>query len=112
MVIRARDDRYFFRIIEEGEGKPPVALQPVDGTSQPQEPAFAFCSTADAKSKVVMAGAGKIWAATVEGGISSAWAQVGEATQPQFLHAFSPRGRTCWVEWFEKDIGLRRAPLP
>ena len=64
------------------------------------------------KTKVVVAASGKIWSAAVDESASGSFIQAAEAAQPLFLHAFSPRGRTCWVEWFEKDVGLRRAALP
>jgi len=114
MVVRSPDGRYFFRASDRGTLQPPVELPPFAGAIQPaQEPSFAFCPMAAAgKTKVVMAASGKIWSATVDESGSSSFTQAAEASQPLFLHAFSPRGRTCWVEWFEKDVGLRRAPLP
>ena len=113
MVARAPDGRYFFRTSDRGILQAPVELPPLAVDSQPtQEPSFAFCPLdAASKTKVVMAASGKIWSATVDGSGSGSFTQAAEASQPLFLHAFSPRGRTCWVEWFEKDVGLRRAPL-
>jgi hypothetical protein len=116
-VVRVPDGRYFFRDLGQGAGQaaappvPPVQLaQLPDGV--PQDTRFAFCTTAQGKTKIVTAGAGKIWVTSVGESGSSAWQPVGDASQPLFLHAFTPRGRTCWTEWFEKDVGLRRAPLP
>lgn len=78
----------------------------------PQKASFAFCSTAEGKAHIVTAGAGKIWATTVSENAAGAWLPVEDSNQPLFLHAFTPRGRTCWAEWFENDVSLRRARLP
>jgi hypothetical protein len=116
-AVRVPDGRYFFRDLGRGSAVagaspvPPVQLaQLPDG--MPQDPLFAFCTTAEGKTKIVTAGAGKIWATSVGESGSTAWQPVGDASHPLFLHAFTPRGRNCWTEWFEKDAGLRRAPLP
>jgi hypothetical protein len=115
-TVRMPDGRYFFRNL--GTGSPEATSSRVPPTQlaeltegMPPNPKFAFCTTA-AGTKIVMAGAGKIWSTSIGSKGPSAWRQVGDAAQPAYLHAFSPRGRTCWTEWFEIDIGLRRAPLP
>jgi len=117
-AVRMPDGRYFFRDLgQPGEqsnkplGLPPTPLAQFP-EGMPQNPSFAFCATVEGKAKIVAAGAGKIWAMTASENGSSAWLPIGDANQPLFLHAFSPRGRTCWAEWFEKDVSLRRAPLP
>jgi hypothetical protein len=116
-VYHMPDGRYFFRDLGQGRAQtaatpvPAVPLAPLP-VGMPPDPTFAFCATADGKTKIVAAGAGKIWASSLGESGSSAWESLGDAAQPLFLHAFAPRGRTCWAEWFEKDIGLRRAPLP
>jgi hypothetical protein len=117
-AVRLPDGRYFFRDFRltpgqapGSRGEPRELVQFPEGV--PQQPALTFCSPAEGgKTRIVAAGAGKIWAASVEETKAGAWQPVGDAAEPSFLHAFSPRGRTCWVEWFEKDVGLRRAPLP
>lgn len=116
-VVRMPNGRYFFRNLGPDAGQaaplrtaPPQLAQLPEGV--PADAPFAFCTTEVGQTKLVTAGAGKLWSSSVAEAGSSAWQQAGDAVQPLFLHAFAPRGRTCWVEWFEKDIGLRRAPLP
>ena len=116
-VTRMPDGRYFFRDLGMRAGDPgaprvsPTVLANLpDG--MPSAPQFTFCTTGEGVTKIVTAAANKLWAATIAETAPTAWAEVGEVTTPLYVHAFSPRGRTCWVEWLEKDIGLRRAALP
>jgi hypothetical protein len=104
----------FFRDLGQGESQAAnaaaVALSGLpEGVGE--GPVFAMCAASAGAVKIVTAGAGKIWSASISGGVAGAWQPVGDAVHPLYLHAFSPRGRTCWAEWLEKDVGLRRAPL-
>jgi hypothetical protein len=115
-VYTGADGRYFFRDLGAGgpeatASRVPPAQLAERAEGMPPQPMFAFCPTA-AATKIVMAGAGKIWSSSAGPNGPSAWEAVGDANQPMYVNAFSPRGRACWVEWFEKDVGLRRARLP
>jgi len=114
-IIRSQDGRYFFR--ELGSGQENAARNsPVELLTLPEgapaNPKFAFCTISSGSSAIVAAGGGTIWATSVTGGSARPWQVVARAERPQYLHAFAPRDRTCWVEWLEADVGLRRAALP
>jgi hypothetical protein len=110
-VVRARDGR--FLLVEPATGgTAPLALPAFSDAAGTDRPSFSFCRTAPSKTKVVAVAAGKVWSTSQEAGGFGAWQVLSETHDAQYLHAFSPRGRTCWAEWIEKGIGTRRVALP
>ena len=71
--------------------------------------AWALCGYGDRKTKIVAVAGGKLWSTEPAG---AGWTEIGPVQEVRYLHAFSPRGRTCWAEWFEPGYGIRRVRIP
>ena len=114
-TVHAPDGRTFFRNLGSGSREDASRVAPAELAKLPEgmppNPAFTFCTT-EAGIKVIAAGGGKIWSTSISPSGGGVWLHVADAAQPAYLHAFAPRGRTCWAEWLELGVGLRRAKLP
>jgi len=93
---------YRYAVIKAGPLEPPKEMPALQGVT-----AWGFCAAGD-EVKVVAQAAGRVWATAPQ---RHGWDAIAEVKDSAYLHAFAPRGRTCWAEWVERGIGIRRVAL-
>ena len=107
MVARDAAGNYRLATFRQGPGKPADPLQslpPLENVSQ-----WGICGVGDESAKVVAVSAAKLWAASAG---QTTWVPIADVKDTSNLHAFSPRGRTCWAEWVERGSGIVRMAIP
>jgi hypothetical protein len=103
LVGQDADKKFRYAVIKPGPLEKPRDLPPLENIT-----AWAFCPANANPVTLVAIADGKIWSTAPQ---RPAWDAITEARNPAYLHAFSPRGKTCWAEWVEQGAGIRRIPL-